>query len=257
MKLTYDLNDRPSLSQTLIFAFQQMIAIMAATLLVPILMSGFAQGDGTTLSFDPAAALFGAGIGTLVYIFFTKKKSPVFLGSSFTFLGAYAAADIAAPDTVAGCDVTAHVAAFDTVICMDIAVDCSVLYDYAIRGVDIAHGAGKMQRCGLVLRLPLRFRVIHEPVADIAHRPKVIVIGPGQISDDRLGIRLGVRMRILPRRRLMRGCAAPEQLVNAYFKDIRQGGQQHDIGAALIALPFAYRLICHAHELGKPFLGQP
>ncbi len=91
MKLTYDLNDRPSLSQTLIFAFQQMIAIMAATLLVPILMSGFAQGDGTTLSFDPAAALFGAGIGTLVYIFFTKKKSPVFLGSSFTFLGAYAA----------------------------------------------------------------------------------------------------------------------------------------------------------------------
>ena len=91
MKLIYDIGDRPKFSKTLIFAFQQMIAIMAATLLVPILMSTFAMGDGkTTLSFDPAAALFGAGIGTLVYILCTKRKSPVFLGSSFTFLGAYA-----------------------------------------------------------------------------------------------------------------------------------------------------------------------
>ena len=58
---------------------------MAATLLVPMIVSSYG------LVADPAAALFGAGIGTLVYIFFTKKKSPVFLGSSFTFLGAYAA----------------------------------------------------------------------------------------------------------------------------------------------------------------------
>ncbi|MBQ5567732.1 MAG: uracil-xanthine permease, partial [Oscillospiraceae bacterium] len=91
MKLIYDVNDKPKFSQTLVFAFQQMIAIMAATLLVPILMSTFAMSDGSTLSFDPAAALFGAGIGSIVYIFCTKRKSPVFLGSSFTFLGAYAA----------------------------------------------------------------------------------------------------------------------------------------------------------------------
>lgn len=91
MKLIYDVNDKPKFSQTLIFAFQQMIAIMAATLLVPILMSTFAMSDGSTLSFDPAAALFGAGIGSIVYIFCTKRRSPVFLGSSFTFLGAYAA----------------------------------------------------------------------------------------------------------------------------------------------------------------------
>lgn len=90
MKLIYGISDRPKFSQTLIFAFQQMIAIMAATLLVPILMSTYAMSNGQTLSFDPAAALFGAGIGTLVYIFCTKKRSPVFLGSSFTFLGAYA-----------------------------------------------------------------------------------------------------------------------------------------------------------------------
>ena len=85
MKLIYDINDRPSGKQTLVFAFQQMIAIMAATLLVPMLVTSYG------LEADPAAALFGAGIGTLVYILCTSKKSPVFLGSSFTFLGAYAA----------------------------------------------------------------------------------------------------------------------------------------------------------------------
>ena len=85
MKLVYDVNDKPKMSKTIVFALQQMIAIMAATLLVPMIVTSYG------LEADPAAALFGAGIGTLVYILFTKKKSPVFLGSSFTFLGAYSA----------------------------------------------------------------------------------------------------------------------------------------------------------------------
>lgn len=82
MKLIYGINDRPSFGKNLVFAFQQMIAIMAATLLVPILVSS------AGLKCDPAAALFGAGAGTIVYLLFTRFKSPVFLGSSFTFLGA-------------------------------------------------------------------------------------------------------------------------------------------------------------------------
>ena len=74
---------------------------MAATLLVPILISGTAieYKDAATgilyksyLTCDPAAAFFGAGAGTLVYLLFTRFKSPVFLGSSFTFLGALCAA---------------------------------------------------------------------------------------------------------------------------------------------------------------------
>ena len=85
MQLIYDVADKPSTKQTIIFALQQMIAIMAATLLVPILVSSYG------LEADPAAALFGAGIGTIVYIICTQKRSPAFLGSSFTFLGAYAA----------------------------------------------------------------------------------------------------------------------------------------------------------------------
>ena len=86
MKLTYGVKDRPPFRKNLVFAFQQMIAIMAATLLVPILVSM------TGLYCDPAAAFFGAGIGSIVYLLFTKFKSPVFLGSSFTFLGALQAA---------------------------------------------------------------------------------------------------------------------------------------------------------------------
>ena len=89
MKLIYDVSDKPKLSKTIVFAFQQMIAIMAATLLVPILMTSYDKTG--TMYFDPAAALFGAGIGSIVYILFTKRRSPVFLGSSFTFLGAYEA----------------------------------------------------------------------------------------------------------------------------------------------------------------------
>lgn len=87
MKLDYGIKSKPPFSKILIFAFQQMIAIMAATLLVPIVIT-----QTTGLYCDPAAALFGAGAGTIVYLLFTRFKSPVFLGSSFTFLGALCAA---------------------------------------------------------------------------------------------------------------------------------------------------------------------
>ncbi len=87
MKLIYDVQDKPKFSQTIVFAIQQLLAIMAATLVVPIVIN---QKVGSDMS--PAAALFGAGVGTLVYLMFTKFKSPVFLGSSFAFLGSMAAA---------------------------------------------------------------------------------------------------------------------------------------------------------------------
>ena len=80
MKLVYDINQKPPLKKNLVYAFQQLLAIMAATLLVPVL------ADSTGLYLNQPAALFGAGMGTLFYIFIaTRKKSPVFLGSSFAF----------------------------------------------------------------------------------------------------------------------------------------------------------------------------
>ncbi len=82
MKLVYDVNQKPPLKKNLLYAFQQVLAIMAATLLVPALVNGAA---GTTYM-NQAAALCGAGFGTLFYILMTRRKSPVFLGSSFAFI---------------------------------------------------------------------------------------------------------------------------------------------------------------------------
>ena len=83
MNLVYGIKDKPKFGQLLIFAFQQVLAILAATIAVPAII-----GNGMS----QAAALFGAGIGTLVYQLFTKFKSPVYLGSSFAFLGSMGAA---------------------------------------------------------------------------------------------------------------------------------------------------------------------
>ncbi|MBQ8311552.1 MAG: uracil-xanthine permease [Clostridia bacterium] len=81
--LVYDIHDKPKFGNMIIFALQQLLAIMAATIAVPAIV-----GNGMSAS----AALFGAGVGTLVYQLFTKFRSPVFLGSSFAFIGSMVAA---------------------------------------------------------------------------------------------------------------------------------------------------------------------
>lgn len=78
MELVYGIKDRPSFGKVVLFAIQQLLAIMAATIAVPAIV-----GNGLSAS----AALFGAGVGTIVYLLFTKSSSPVFLGSSFAFIG--------------------------------------------------------------------------------------------------------------------------------------------------------------------------
>ena len=93
MNLIYNVKDRPKFGQVLVFAFQQLLAIMAATIVVPVIV-----GNGMSQT----AALLGAGVGTLVYLLFTKFRSPVFLGSSFAFLGPMAAAFAGAVSTAAG-----------------------------------------------------------------------------------------------------------------------------------------------------------
>ena len=82
MKLLYKTNERPPMGRNLVFALQQLLAIIAATVLVPILVN---SGTGTSY-LSQAAALIGAGVGTLIYLSFTKFRSPVFLGSSFAFI---------------------------------------------------------------------------------------------------------------------------------------------------------------------------
>ena len=87
MKMIYGVKDKPAFGKRIIFAIQQLLAIMAATLVVPVITNNATGSDMSS-----AAALFGAGVGTLVYLLFTKFRSPVFLGSSFAFLGSMAAA---------------------------------------------------------------------------------------------------------------------------------------------------------------------
>ena len=83
MNLVYGIKDKPKFPQLLVFAFQQVLAILAATILVPAII-----GNGMSQS----AALFGAGVGTIVYQLFTQFKSPVYLGSSFAFINSMFAA---------------------------------------------------------------------------------------------------------------------------------------------------------------------
>ena len=93
MKLIYKVEDKPQFHQLVIFAFQQLLAIMAATIAVPLIIKN---------GMNTAAALLGAGVGTLVYVAFTRKKSPVFLGSSFAFIGSMSAAFAGATTLAAG-----------------------------------------------------------------------------------------------------------------------------------------------------------
>ena len=102
MKLVYDVNDKPKFGQVIVFAIQQLLAIMAATLVVPVIINSNTAGMASASKMDIAAALFGAGIGTLVYQLFTKFKSPVFLGSSFAFIGSMTAAFAGALSMQAG-----------------------------------------------------------------------------------------------------------------------------------------------------------
>ena len=93
MNLVYKVNDKPKFGQLIVFALQQLLAILAATIAVPSIV-----GNGMSQS----AALFGAGVGTIIYLLFTKFKSPVFLGSSFAFLGSMFAAFGGAASTAVG-----------------------------------------------------------------------------------------------------------------------------------------------------------
>ena len=93
MNLVYNIKDKPKFGQLIVFAFQQLLAILAATIAVPSIV-----GNGMSQS----AALFGAGVGTIVYLLFTKFNSPVFLGSSFAFIGSMFAAFGGAASAEAG-----------------------------------------------------------------------------------------------------------------------------------------------------------
>ena len=75
-----------------VLGFQHMFAMFGATILVPILVSGYFQkacGEPLTRGLSVSVTLFCAGFGTLIFHLCTKFKVPAFLGSSFAFLGGF------------------------------------------------------------------------------------------------------------------------------------------------------------------------
>ncbi len=75
--LIVDVNEKPKGIEWLFLSFQHVFAMFGATILVPMLTG-----------FPVSVALFASGIGTLIYTVCTKRKVPVYLGSSFAYITA-------------------------------------------------------------------------------------------------------------------------------------------------------------------------
>ena len=84
----------------LLLGLQHMFAMFGATILVPILVNSYFEGEGLSVQ----VTLICAGLGTLFFHLCTKLKVPAFLGSSFAFLGGFST--IAQLDTGVFADMT-------------------------------------------------------------------------------------------------------------------------------------------------------
>ena len=80
----YDARER-GVPKMLLLGLQHMFAMFGATILVPILVNTYFNGEGLSIQ----VTLICAGIGTLFFHLCTKLKVPAFLGSSFAFLGGF------------------------------------------------------------------------------------------------------------------------------------------------------------------------
>lgn len=69
----------------LLLGLQHMFAMFGATILVPILVNVYFEGEGLSIQ----VTLICAGLGTLFFHLCSKLKVPAFLGSSFAFLGGF------------------------------------------------------------------------------------------------------------------------------------------------------------------------
>ena len=87
MNIITDSRKQLGMSKTIIIGLQHVFAMFGATILVPLI-------TGLSVS----VTLFCAGIATLWFHFITKKKVPIFLGSSFAFLAAFSSVSHGDPE---------------------------------------------------------------------------------------------------------------------------------------------------------------
>ena len=109
----------------LLLGLQHMFAMFGATVLVPAL-------TGLSVS----ATLLFAGLGTLLFHFLTKGKVPAFLGSSFAFIGGYAAVNALIGNT----------AELNWIPYAGVGVACAGLMYVLLAALFRAFGAGKVMR---------------------------------------------------------------------------------------------------------------
>ena len=81
-KMILDIDEKPPIIKWLLLSLQHVFSMFGATILVPILVNEACGSEVLSLP----VALISSGIGTLIYIVCTKGKSPVYLGSSFSFI---------------------------------------------------------------------------------------------------------------------------------------------------------------------------
>ena len=84
----YDARKELGWGKSIIMGLQQCFAMFGATILVPVLTNSYGEG---IVGLSASVTLFCAGVATLWFHFITKGKVPIFLGSSFAFLGMYGA----------------------------------------------------------------------------------------------------------------------------------------------------------------------
>ncbi len=70
-------DERPPFLELLIFALQQIVVMFPATVLVALITG-----------FHVSTTIFASGLATLVFIFVTGKKIPLYYGSSFSYIAA-------------------------------------------------------------------------------------------------------------------------------------------------------------------------
>ena len=111
----------------LTLGLQHMFAMFGATVLVPVI-------TGLSMS----ATLLFAGLGTLIFHFLTKMKVPAFLGSSFAFLGGYAA--VVSMGEAQGLSITESL----PYACIGV-FSAGIIY-FILAGLFAAYGAKKVMR---------------------------------------------------------------------------------------------------------------
>ncbi|MBP5333221.1 MAG: uracil-xanthine permease, partial [Bacteroidales bacterium] len=111
----------------LTLGFQHMFAMFGATILVPVI-------TGLSMS----ATLLFAGLGTLIFHLCTKFRVPAFLGSSFAFLGGYAA--------VVAMGEQQGLSAAESLPYACIGVFCAGIIYFILAGLFAAFGAKKVMR---------------------------------------------------------------------------------------------------------------